>query len=395
MNRIKKIIAAALAAVMLAGTTACSNDVSWSAKKGDVTISPGAYIFSIFNAYSSATYQDGIDTSKNIMDQKIDGKDANEWILEEASNNIKRIFLINDKMEELGLSLTDEELEAAHQTGDSVWTTYSTLFTSHGISRESFDLIYGELPAKNRKVFQKIYGKGGSKEVPEEELKQYIEENYTDFSMIGASIYKENTDSSSDSSGSSNMTAMSDDEKKELQNTLKGYTDKIKDGSMTMQEAADAYKKYADLDTEQLISYTTNLETAGLPDELNEQLNDMKTGEVRYVDLEETSGLYLILYKGDITKKSAEYLEDENHYFEILSLLKGEEYDNQIKKEVEAYSGITFNQAVIDKYPPSMFNDVFAPVSSSSTTSKTESSSSKSSSSSSSSADSSASSSDQ
>ena len=260
MNRLKKIAAAALAAVVLAGTTACSGDVSWAAKKGDVTVAPGVYIFSIFNAYSSAAYQDGIDLSKSILEQQIDGKDANEWMLEEAANSIKRIFLINDKMNELGLTMTDEELEAASKAGDNVWSSYSSLFSSHGISRASFDLLYGEIPAKNRKIFKALYGKGGSKEVSEADMKKYIEENYTDFSMIGASTYKTNSDSST-SSGTPDTTNLTDEEKKELQQTLQGYVDKVKDGSMTMQEAADAYKEYAELDTEQLISNTVNLET--------------------------------------------------------------------------------------------------------------------------------------
>ena len=99
MNRLKKIAAAALAAVVLAGTTACSGDVSWAAKKGDVTVAPGVYIFSIFNAYSSAAYQDGIDLSKSILEQQIDGKDANEWMLEEAANGIKR-DLFNQRQNE-------------------------------------------------------------------------------------------------------------------------------------------------------------------------------------------------------------------------------------------------------------------------------------------------------
>ena len=102
-------------------------------------------------------------------------------------------------------------------------------------------------------------------------MKKYIEENYTDFSMIGASTYKTNSDSST-SSGTPDTTNLTDEEKKELQQTLQGYVDKVKDGSMTMQEAADAYKEYAELDTEQLISNTVNLETAGFPDELNEDV---------------------------------------------------------------------------------------------------------------------------
>ena len=363
MNRLKKIAAAALAAVVLAGTTACSGDVSWAAKKGDVTVAPGVYIFSIFNAYSSAGYQDGIDLSKSILEQQIDGKDANEWMLEEAANSIKRIFLINDKMNELGLTMTDEELEAASKAGDNDWSSYSSLFSSHGISRASFDLLYGEIPAKNRKIFKALYGKGGSKEVTEADMKKYIEENYTDFSMIGASTYKTNSDSST-SSGTPDTTNLTDEEKKELQQTLQGYVDKVKDGSMTMQEAADAYKEYAELDTEQLISNTVNLETAGFPDELNEELGDMEAGEVRFVDLSDSVGLYLVLRKGDIAEKSAEYLEDEDRYFEILSNIKGEEYDNAMKEEVAAYTGVTFNQAVIDKYQPSIFNDAFQPVSS-------------------------------
>ena len=197
---------------MLAGTTACSGDVSWAAKKGDVTVAPGVYIFSIFNAYSSAAYQDGIDLSKSILSSRLTARTPTSGYLG-CANSIKRIFLINDKMNELGLTMTDEELETADKAGDSVWSTYSSLFSSHGISRDSFDLLYGEIPAKNRKIFKALYGKGGSKEVSEADLKKYIEENYTDFSMIGASTYKTNSDSST-SSGTPDTTDLTDEGKR-------------------------------------------------------------------------------------------------------------------------------------------------------------------------------------
>ena len=62
---------------------------------------------------------------------------------------------------------------------------------------------------------------------------------------------------------------------------------------MTMQEAADAYKGMRSSTRRQLISNTVNLEAAGFPDELNEELSDMEAGEVRFVDLSESVGLYL------------------------------------------------------------------------------------------------------
>ncbi|MBW7572796.1 peptidylprolyl isomerase [Caproiciproducens faecalis] len=340
----KKVVAAVLAVAMMAGITACKSDKSWAMKNDSLTAPIGVYIYNLYNAYQSAQTM-VTDTSKPLLEQKIDGKDANTYIKEKALDATKSLFVMNDKMKELGLSLTADETKSISSNTDTQWAQASSTLEKYGISKASFNLAYSDYYTKYQKVFTALYGKGGKKEVPEADLKAYFEKNYTDFSYFLKPLY------SSDASGSTVMITKA--EQAALEKEFNNYAADIKAGKMTMQQAADAFKTSSKQTTEQLQSGTEILDSAsGFPDDFISLLSSMKAGEVKAAEI---SGTYLVVMKNDITKKTTEQLGSESTRNAILAQMKGKEYSDELDKEAAAYTKITLNQQAIDSYKPSMF----------------------------------------
>ncbi len=344
MKRIKKITAALLALVIMAGTTACSADKSWAAKNNSMTAPIGAYIYYLYAAYQSAE-SSVTDTSKPVLSQQVDGKNAETWIKDKALDYTKMLFVVNDKMKELNLSLTTDETKSISDNTDSQWEQGSTTLEKFGISKSSFNLAYSDYYAKYQKVFSATYGKGGKKEVSDADIKAYFEKNYTDFSFIVDPLY------TTDASG--NAAALSDADKAKVKAEFDAYVADIKGGKKTMQQAADAFKASSKQTTEQLNTDTVALDTnTSYPKELITLIQSMKTGEVKAAEI---SGTYLIVMKNDITKKTAEKLSTDSGRTSILAQMKGTEYSEDMEKAAQAYKDLTINQKAIDSYKPSMF----------------------------------------
>ncbi|MGX8701251.1 peptidylprolyl isomerase [Caproiciproducens sp.] len=344
LKKSKKVVAAVLAVAMIAGTTACKSDKSWAMKNDSLTAPIGAYIYNLYYAYQSAQSL-ATDTSKPLLEQKIDGKDSEAYIKEKALNSTKMLFVMNDKMKELGLSLTADETKSISSSTDSQWAQASSTLEKYGISKSSFNLVYSDYYTKYQKVFTALYGKGGKKEVSDADLKAYFEKNYTDFSYFLKPLY------STDANGSTVM--ITETEQAALEKEFNGYAADIKAGKMTMQQAADAYKVSSKQTTDQLQSGTEILDSSsGFPADFLSLFSSMKPGEVKAAEI---SGTYLVAMKNDVTKKTAGQLGTESTRSSILAQLKGQEYSDEIEKEAAAYTNVTLNQKAIDSYKPSMF----------------------------------------
>ena len=344
LKKSKKVVAAVLAVAMIAGMTACKSDKSWAMKNDSLTAPIGVYIYNLYYAYQNAQAL-ATDTSKPLLEQKIDGKDAEAYIKEKALNSTKMLFVMNDKMKELGLSLTADETKAISSSTDSQWAQASSTLEKYGISKSSFNLAYSDYYTKYQKVFTALYGKGGKKEVSDADLKAYFEKNYTDFSYFLKPLYN------TDANGGTVM--VTEAEQAALEKEFNGYATDIKAGKMTMQQAADAYKTSSKQTTDQLQSGTEILDrNSGFPADFLSLFSSMKPGEVKAA---EVSGTYLVAMKNDITKKTAEQLGTESTRNSILAQLKGQEYSDEIEKAAAAYTNVTLNQKAIDSYKPSMF----------------------------------------
>ena len=345
------------------GLSSCdSTDKTWAMKRGDTTIPIGCYIYNFYVTTLNAPYQEGVDSSKSMLEQEIEGKPAETWIRENAIRSTKLMLAVDDMMNELGLSLSEEDQKQIETNTNSGWTQLSSALEKY-VAKSSYQKAYTELNYKYTMVFEALYGEGGEKEVPEEELLQYVKEHYTDYSYIMAPLYD------------SSYQALEDEKKTAVRDLLEDCVKKINDGSMTVEEAAEAYEKEMET-SDSLTSGVTDLETPGNNDKLVEALKKIDAGNAYFVDLSEESSCYFLVYKRDINKTAGEYLDNEDNRLSVLSELKGDEFADMMEEKVDTMTGVEINDAALNEYTASMYYTFEEPASSAASSSSSSDSSS-------------------
>ena len=176
MSFLKKCAAFLLAGVMTLSCAACAADTTWIMKKGELEMPAGVYLNNLMQSYFEATMEVE-DPSKDVLKQTIDGKDASEWIKEQALNATKESMALCDKFNQLGLSFSEQELATCQTQAKSYYEQSGDNLEKNGISQNSIELLY-QITYMKTKVFDAIYGEGGEQEVSEQEMRDYYNENY-------------------------------------------------------------------------------------------------------------------------------------------------------------------------------------------------------------------------
>ena len=359
---LRKLAALFLAGILALGLSSCdSTDKTWAMKRGDTTIPIGCYIYNFYVTTLNAPYQEGVDSSKSMLEQEIEGKPAETWIRENAVRSTKLMLAVDDMMNELGLSLSGEDQKQIETNTNSGWTQLSSALEKY-VAKSSYQQAYTELNYKYTMVFKALYGEGGEKEVPEGELLQYVKEHYTDYSYIMAPLYD------------SSYQTLEDEKKTAVRDLLEDCVKKINDGSMTVEEAAEAYEKEMET-SDSLTSGVTDLEAQGGNDKLVDALKKIDAGKAYFVDLSEESSCYFLVYKRDINKTAGEYLDNEDNRLSVLSELKGDEFADMMEEKVDTMTGVEINDAALNEYTASMYYTFKEPASSAPSSSSSDSSS--------------------
>ncbi len=359
---LRKLAALFLAGILALGLSSCdSTDKTWAMKRGDTTIPIGCYIYNFYVTTLNAPYQEGVDSSKSMLEQEIEGKPAETWIRENAVRSTKLMLAVDDMMNELGLSLSEEDQKQIETNTNSGWTQLSSALEKY-VAKSSYQQAYTELNYKYTMVFKALYGEGGEKEVPEGELLQYVKEHYTDYSYIMAPLYD------------SSYQTLEDEKKTAVRDLLEDCVKKINDGSMTVEEAAEAYEKEMET-SDSLTSGVTDLEAQGGNDKLVDALKKIDAGKAYFVDLSEESSCYFLVYKRDINKTAGEYLDNEDNRLSVLSELKGDEFADMMEEKVDTMTGVEINDAALNEYTASMYYTFKEPASSAPSSSSSDSSS--------------------
>ena len=347
----RKFAALFLAVLLTLSLASCdTTDKTWAMKRGDTVIPIGCYIYNFYTATMNASYQDGVDSSKSMLEQEIEGKPAETWIRENAIRSTKLILAIDDMMAEMGLSLSEEDQKQIETNTNSMWAQYSSVLENN-VAKSSFQKANTELNYKYTMVFKALYEKGGEKEVPEDEIVKYVTDHYTDYSYIMAPLYD------------SSYADLKDEDQKAIRDLLKDCATKINDGTMTIEEAAEAYEKEMET-SDSLTSGMANLEEQEESNELIEALKEMDAEEARFVDLSEDSSVYVLVYKRDINKTVDTYLEEDTNRLTILDELRGEEFADMMEEKVDSLSGVEINEAALNDYKASMYYTFKEPASS-------------------------------
>ncbi len=310
----------------------------------------GCYIYNFYTATMNAPYQDGVDSSKSMLEQEIEGKPAETWIRDSAIRSTKLIIAVDDTMAEMGLSLSEEDQKQIETNTNSMWSQFSSVLEEN-VAKSSFQKANTELNYKYTMIFKALYEKGGEKEVPEDEIEKYVTDHYTDYSYIMAPLYD------------SSYADLKDEDKKAIRDLLEDCETKINNGTMTIEEAAEAYEKEMET-SDSLTSGMANLEEQEESNKLVEALKDMDAGEARFVDLSEDSSVYVLVYKRDINKTVGTYLEEDTNRLSILDEIKGKEFADMMEEKVDSMTDVEINEAALNDYTASMYYTFEEPASS-------------------------------
>ena len=233
------------------------------------------------------------------------------------------------------------------------------------VAQDSFVIAYGETSVMYSKLFDAIYGEGGSNEVPDDDLRAYFEDTYYDFDYVLSSLsYKEDTELTGEEGESSEMTEEEASARREL---FEGYAEKINAGEMTMEEAAEDFASVISSEDEELTHQLIDgaYIDSYFPDGVRAALDEMADGEVRTLEVSTLSDGILLLQKNAISDAYDTFLETESNRDTLLVGLKSDEFAASVESGCDALEGVTFNDEAISTYKVSEFY-TFTPSSSSS-----------------------------
>ncbi|WP_143826218.1 hypothetical protein [Scatolibacter rhodanostii] len=314
----------------------------WAAKKGDLTLPTGGYIYYLNSAASTARTK--VSSDQEVLKSEIDGVKAETWIRNTAEESVRSFFYINDKFSEMGLSLNEEDVTQMESYTESMWSYYSTSMESFGISKESFQLAYTDFSLKQSAVFNALYGAGGEKAVSDQELSDYYTDNYYSYEYFTVTIptkAKESTDESS----TSTATEIDEDAKSELKTQLDDYAEQIKAGKMTVTEAAEKYQKANDIENSTYNTSTSKI-SASASGTVPETVLTLSDNEVSVI--ESTTSTFVLAKRIPIAEKVNEMLTTESTRSNTLSDMKWEEFAASVKEESAKLEGIEMNDSAVN-----------------------------------------------
>lgn len=361
--------------LIVSGCTPISLNKEWSYKTGDKELAIGVYIYSLDTAYqqakSYAQELDDYDESKDSwLEMEItddDGKTevASKWIKEQAKLMCLSYLVLDEQIEKENVDISKDTIASADEQAETYWNVgqyadYGYIMPMkddlepYGISLESFRYCSTEYSVKYQALFDKLYKEGGSKEVTDEELTKYFNDNYTDYSYFTVNLYTATTDEA----GESSNVAMSDEEAKKVTDEIDGYVKDI-NGGKSYDDVLAAYMKANDIESDPATSNIENLENSSLGDEVKEALKKLDNNKATAVKVGSgENAVYYFIYKRNIKDAAKDYLADETNSANVLSSMKSEEFADYIEGLTKKLD-YEENTSVINQYEPKMF---FVPV---------------------------------
>ena len=402
-NAIKKIAASTICGALLLSMAGCA-DTSWSVKRNDdEKLSVGTYIYYMNQAYSEAKEKTG-KSGNDVLSETIDKKTGDEWIRDRAKELCAEQMTLDKLCQDNKITITDDEIDATYKSQSvfygygycsyyDMWVMSKQSYEAMGISENSYKNAIIKTALEKDKLFNKLYGEGGSKEVKDSELEKYFKENYVSYKYLTTSLNK------TDSNGKS--TTMTDEEKEVVKAQYERYVKIINEQGKTIDDVAAQYDKdypsesstESSSESSQETTSSASSEKSSQPettsseastesstessnsstkksssvqssvedlsndnfvfgDEVKKKLKEMKDNEAAYVA---TSSAYYFLYKTPIADEVSSALDKNNtsnYRSKILHSIKDDEFDKYIEEQGKKID-YEFNDASYNKYTPS------------------------------------------
>ncbi len=333
MSFIKKVTAVLISAVMLLSLAACGESSTWAAKINNTELRAGIYLYFSNEAYYDATskLEEG---QTDVFSITIDGKNSEQWIKDEATKDMQEYVAVEEKFTELGLTLSEEEVNEVKSFSEQLWPYYGSIYEGYGISQQSsIDISINGL--KKNAIFDYYYGDEGIEKVDENIIKDYISKNYAYINSIKMEL----------KDGEGNL--LKSDDKAKIEKMAESYIDRAKSGE-NFNKLVDEYNAYYQnlvSEAQQKAAAESSLQTDGAgaievqPSNAQTDSADENTNETTF------TAKVLEVNDNTITVEPAEGSNELNSADKIT--LDRLDADVAVGDNVK----ITYNGAIMESYP--------------------------------------------
>lgn len=345
ISKIVKPLAVLGAAAMVLGASGCS-DTTWSFKTSSKTLTNGEWIYYTYAACNSASskVEDENFESKDLLSKKIEGKNAEEWIEEEAKKTALAHLTVEKLVADNKVEIDKSAIDAYKSQYEYYYNMSESLYNKLGVSLESFIDINARYPYASNQLFEYLYGTDGPKAVADDEIKKYANENYTDYYYISYSLKTTDDDG--------NSVDIDDETLDNVETRFANYAKMLNDGK-TIADVEAQYKTDFELGDSDSVPSKTACEVLdkneSMSDDLKKAITDLKEKKATTAKIDDTQ--YMI-YKNAIAEKADKVGTDEENGLtksEVLYSMKNEEYKTYLEDEQKKLKYET-NDACLSKY---------------------------------------------
>jgi hypothetical protein len=170
----------------------CAEDITWSHSHNGEQIPAGLYIFfqlfAASEALSFAANEGNLPQNMTALTRlSIEGQNGADWINSKALEHVRRYFAALEYFSAMELEFTATMEAQADGIVNSMWADAGHVFEQNHISRSSVRL-YAISIIKTQSVFEALFGEGGQREVPLEELRQEFAREYAYMQLYAAPV---------------------------------------------------------------------------------------------------------------------------------------------------------------------------------------------------------------
>ncbi len=364
MKLTKKLLCAVLALTMLLSLmlTGCSAPKlvigGTPAVAGTVdgtTITTGEYLAYLYSTFYSLYYEQGYYQyaayGYDVWSQDMEygeGDDAQtvkfaEYIQLVTADRISRQEALRQMLKEEKIDWDEERVK---ELQENIKELGEDSLLSLGISNENYIKANEQLQLNEPSLLYGRYGKGGTQEISQDDLRAYFDKNYLSYKVISIEL--------TDSEGEE----LSEAEQKKITDQLDGYL-KSYNKDKNFEAVMDTYNKANAAEGEEVEKSTDegnriNLDATQTDDEdFVKAVRTVKVGEAKVVTYKaggSTPTAALILRLD--TNKPATLFEDENE--NIIYGMKYEDFDKEVDKRVEKIK-LDLKKSVVSKCDPYNF----------------------------------------
>lgn len=317
----------------------------------------------------------GYDITSNYDNPYTDTQTVKEYIIDSAKDRYLSYVVVTRKFDELGLSLSDAQLQEIDKTYNDEWIkTYGEAGMKHIL--ETLNLTKDEfrsllmLQAKSDALLEYYYGENGEFPITEQDKRNFFENNYFRFQYV---LLSKTTEDEKD------LPLDEINQKRNLAEEILKQANSGADFASLMEEYSDGYTKITDsmTETEKETAQAGNLQMAtqgiicdksgifsqtlynnynmSVNSAIITKLESMENGEYAVVEI--SNSIWVI--------KKCDLLEQESYYEDRKATIYQSMYADDFKTRYTRWLSdldYVFDDEVLESFNPTKFTDLFSDV---------------------------------